>query len=540
MARSSNKKKVPYQLGCLFLLLMAAGTTASAQVTTVQINIPKSRIQIDPMIYGQMLENVNDSMIYNGVTDQQGNVREHLIPMLRNLEIPVMRWPGGTVVYEYHWEKGIGPRKDRPTVATQAWKGTENYQFGTDEFLQWSKKVGTQPYINLNMSIHPDFKSSLDDALAWIEYVNGDEETTFGQLRAKNGHAASYNVKYWGIGNENYLSSRAGRIQESDVQYASRLKQWAGAIRHKYPGLRLLGIGRSLSWNQTVLQESGKLVDFLTQHYYVNAMVKDDKIQDPAHTLFAPAKMEAHLAILGAQLEVMNKTLGRESDPVRLSVDEWNNRHSVNKGDKFVFSRQSLRRQFDVAVVAGMLNAFIRQSPHVGMANYIFPVNAHGLIRTVGNTDAFTTTIYHVFEKYRRQFTGSKLNVDIQGPSYPTANLKPAITGDSDETEITAETLPYIDAAAVLNDNKQIHLSLINRAHQKAQKVSISIPAGYTPKSIWKLAHDDINALNSAQNRNNVVPTVTDIKNNNGKLTAEIPPCGLYVIQLLPKPQTKR
>lgn len=527
-------KKIKSSWLLALLLIAGAGTGHAQETTTVHIKIPEFRTAIDPMIYGQMLENVNDSMIYGGVADLSGNVRKHLIPMLRDLQIPVMRWPGGTVIYEYHWQKGIGPRKDRPTVATLAWNGKENYQFGTDEFLQWSKMVGTTPYINLNMSMHPDFKATITDALNWIEYVNGDLHTPYGKMRAGNGHAAPYNVKYWCIGNENYLVSRAGRIQETDAQYALRLKQWAGAIRSQYPELKLLGIGRSLPWNQTVLKECGQLVDFLTQHYYVNAQLKDEKIQNPANTLFSPAKMETHLALLGKQLATINKELGREANPVRLSVDEWNNRHAVSDGEKFKFSRPSLRRQFDVAVVAGMLNAFIRQSPHVGMANYIFPVNAHGLIRTVGNTDAYKTPIYHVFKQYREQLVGTKLDVSLQGPSIASAELKPTITGDSDETEITAQSLTYVDAAAVLNDDKTIHLSLVNRSHDKKQIISVEIPKGYKGKSLWKLTHSDINAANSPENRNNIVPSTTDIQTKKDKWTAEIPPCGLYILKLVP------
>src|SRR5690606_16800265 len=112
----------------LALLLIGSASTLTAQVTTVKIGIPSTPVQVDPMIYGQMLENVNDSMIYGGVVDLAGNVRTHLIPDLRELQIPVMRWPGGTVVHEYHWENGIGPRDQRPTVPNLAWGGVENYQ----------------------------------------------------------------------------------------------------------------------------------------------------------------------------------------------------------------------------------------------------------------------------------------------------------------------------------------------------------------------------------------------------------------------------
>src|SRR3546814_16617799 len=113
----------------------------------------------------------------------------------------------------------------------------------------------------------------------------------------------------------------------------------------------------------------------------------------------------------------MNSKLSRTDHPIRLSVDEWNNRHSVESDGKYTFSRQSPRRQFDVAVVGGMLNAFIRQRPHVGMANYIFPVNAHGLIRTVGNDGSYQTPIHHVLKQYRDKTIGNKLNFALQGPS---------------------------------------------------------------------------------------------------------------------------
>lgn len=196
-------------LACTILLVFGAHVM-QAQVTTVRIDIPDSPVQIDPMIYGQMLENVNDSMIYGGVTDLQGNVRAHLVPHLSELRIPVMRWPGGSVVHEYHWENGIGPRGQRPTAPNVEWGGVENYQFGTDEFLQWCEEIGTLPYINFNMSNHPQYKGTLGEALTWIEYVNGSEETPYGKLRAANGRKEPYQVQYWGLGNENYLSTLGG------------------------------------------------------------------------------------------------------------------------------------------------------------------------------------------------------------------------------------------------------------------------------------------------------------------------------------------
>lgn len=532
LAKMQQKKNLITITACAFLLLFNV-RAVHAQVTEVSVHIPDTTVLIDPMIYGQMLENVNDSAIYGGVADRQGNARQYLLPFLQDLQIPVMRWPGGTVVYEYDWKSGIGPKEKRPTEPNVAWGGIENYQFGTDEFLQWCKQIGTTPYINLNMSLHPDHPGTVTDALEWMEYVNGKTNTEYGHLRAQNGHSEPYGVKYWGVGNENYLDNRAGRVKETDEQYALRLKQWGTTIKQHYPELQLLGIGRSHRWNQRVLDSCGQLIDFLTQHYYVTSRVKDGKIEKASSTLFAPAKMEAHIAMLGKQLDSMNRQLGRSDRPIRLSVDEWNNRHSVNDGDRFKFTRQSPRRQFDVAVAAGMLNAFIRQSPHVGMANYIFPVNAHGLIRTVGNADAYRTPVYYVFQYYRTHLTGRQLVLSMQGPSIAASSIQPTIDGDSGEVAFMADSLLYVDGAAVLTANKTIRLSLINRSSDKAQKVAVQVPVGYKSKSVWMLSHTDINTANHETQRDAVKPTNKSIKAKQGKVTLEIPPCGLYVLELV-------
>ncbi|WP_262248368.1 alpha-L-arabinofuranosidase C-terminal domain-containing protein [Parapedobacter soli] len=516
-----------------FIALMGSIHPIQAQLTTVEIDLAATPVQINPMIYGQMLENVNDSMIYGGIADLQGNVRHHLTPSLRDLQIPVMRWPGGTVIHEYRWRHGIGPKPLRPTVENHHWGGVENYQFGTDEFLQWCREIGTEPYINFNMGNDPEFAGALWEALEWIEYVNGDPSSNFGKLRAHHGHAAPYRVKYWCIGNENY-GPWGKHTAETETAYATKLRKWASAIKQRHPDLHLLGIGRSLKWNQTVLDSCGEFLDFLTQHYYVTSRVKDGEIQNPISTLFAPAKMEAHLTMLGAQLETINKQLGRADQPIRLSVDEWNNRHSVNHGDKFTFTRHDDRRQFDVAVVGGMLNAFIRQSPHVGMANYIFPVNAHGLIRTVGDDDAYHTPIYYVFKQYREQMVGSKLTVAVAGPSIATDAIKPTIDGDSREADIVAESIPFIDAAAVRHEDGSIYVSLVNRSPDATHQVRIDIPAGYRSETVWVLEHPDINARNDERNRTEITPSIQPAKARGGKFSTEVLACGLQIVKLVP------
>lgn len=514
---------------------ISQSSKSSAEKTTVQIQIPSNKIQIDPMIYGHMLENVNDSMIYGGVANGKGEEYLHITALLKPLDIPVMRWPAGTAMHEYRWKNGIGPKPLRPVSPTYAWKGIENYQFGTDEFLQWCKRINTVPYINLNMGNSVEYGGTLWEALEWIEYVNGDSTTALGKQRAYNGHGKPYDVKYWCIGNENY-GPWGRHAKEDDTTYGNRLKIWASAIKKQHPELSLLGIGHTLKWNKEVLARNGQYIDFLTQHYYVNSRLKEGVLESPSSTLFAPAKMEKHLGLLGEQLVEINRQLNRAHNPIRLSVDEWNNRHAVYNGTEFKFTRQSIRKQFDVAVTAGMLNAFIRQSPAVGMANYIFPVNAHGLIRTVGTDDAYLTPLYYLFKQYRSKMVGSKLEVLVKGPGIKGKDAKINIAGDANEIQMDDELLSFVDAAAVLDEKGQIFLTLVNRSHDVKQEVDIQIPAGYRAREVWELNHNNIYAMNTAENRSELLPKTKILNQKGSKTSVSLLPCAFAMIELVKLP----
>jgi alpha-N-arabinofuranosidase len=145
-------------------------------------------------IYGGIYdpENPNANLI-----DETG-VRKDVLSCLKDeLQVPVVRYPGGNFVASYRWQDGIGPKELRPARPELAWEGIEPNTFGTDEFMAWCKQVGAAPYLCLNMGT-----GTLEDALAWLEYCNGDKNTYYANLRRKNGHEKPYNVKYWALGNE--------------------------------------------------------------------------------------------------------------------------------------------------------------------------------------------------------------------------------------------------------------------------------------------------------------------------------------------------
>jgi alpha-L-arabinofuranosidase len=143
-------------------------------------------------IYGGIYDPDNK----NGLITEQG-YRQDVIDSILELKVPVIRYPGGNFVATYRWQDGIGPRDQRPKRPELAWLGVESNQFGTDEFIEWCRIVKTEPYICLNMGT-----GTLEDALAWLEYCNGDRDTHYANLRRKNGHEEPYKVKYWALGNE--------------------------------------------------------------------------------------------------------------------------------------------------------------------------------------------------------------------------------------------------------------------------------------------------------------------------------------------------
>jgi alpha-N-arabinofuranosidase len=506
-----------------------AAAKISKQTTQVTIVIPDKPVSIDPMIYGQMLEDCNDSVIYGGIVDRNGNERPFVTALLKDLQIPIVRWPAGTYSHEYQWEKGIGAKKDRPVVPMYAWGGIENFQFGTDEFLAWCRQVGTEPYINFNMGNQMD-GGSIGDALNWLEYVNGSQETVFGQKRGQNGHVEPYNVKYWCIGNENY--GPWGRFNvETARQYSDKLYQWASTIKRIYPDVHLLGVGHTHQWNDTVLQQNGALIDFLTLHFYMKAKIKNNVLEEEMFTTFSPAKIEMCILKYRELLNTMNQRFGRTNNPIRFSIDEWNCRHSVFEEGKYTFTRNDYRRQFDVATIAGILNVWIRQSPDIGMANYIFPVNGHGLIKTIGETDAYRTPSYYVFELYRKYMIGSTLETTIKGSSVILPINKMAVEGDfSQEIDSGEIELTDVDAVAVQPDENTIHLALVNRSPDASRKIKINLPSGYIPVKMWRLESDDINKANTPDDRENIIPRETSLSRKDSGKEITILPCGFVLI----------
>ena len=519
-------------LGILGITSVKAQDPVFSQVvsgtsTTITISDFDHSAVVDPMIYGQMLEDCNDHVVYGGVVNEKGEDNMSVLNQLKRLNIPVMRWPGGTCIYDYEWRKGVG--SSRTSQQEKIWGGHEYYTFGTDEYIAWCRKIGTEPYINIPMGNNNTYTHSLGEALDWVEYVNGPSDSPMGAYRSRNGHADPYNVRYWCLGNENYLGNTF-HISESASEYAETLHSYASILKQRFPNMSILGVGHTGTWNKTVLEQCGQYLDFMTLHFYMNAKVQDKVLLDPSKTLFAPERVEANIRHFVTGLKSYNEKTARSENPIRFSIDEWNCRHSVQNEGKFSFTRKDARRQYDAASVASMLNVFIRTSPYVGMANYIFPVNGHGLLKTVGEQDAYATPCYHVFDLYRKFMNGRAIGVDVSGPGIKDVSLSElSLEGDNDSSlNGKKKDMCYIDCSATLNDDGNLAVSLVNRSYNTKQKVRLSVPKGYEITESWVVSHDNVNVENTAERRDNVTPCQVSLKSNKLMLN----PCAVAILVL--------
>ncbi|KLU92729.1 alpha-N-arabinofuranosidase C [Magnaporthiopsis poae ATCC 64411] len=236
---------------------MTTFTKVSDEETPIiHVDADRKLSKIDPMIYGGFTEHMG-RCIYGGIYDPSSPLadghgfRTDVIEALREINVPVIRYPGGNFVATYHWQDGVGPRDRRPRRPELAWLGVETNEFGTDEFMAWldvlsrGREKRVEPYLCLNMGT-----GTLDEALAWVEYCNGTGDTHYANMRRRNGHPEPYKVKYWALGNEAWGPWQIEQMTQKD--YAKKAIQWSKALRLLDPSITLILCGKTglSSWDQ--------------------------------------------------------------------------------------------------------------------------------------------------------------------------------------------------------------------------------------------------------------------------------------------------
>lgn len=338
--------------------------------------------------------------------DNVQGMRVDTLALLKELDSPVYRWPGGNFVSGYDWKDGIGPRDRRPPRKNPAWKGIEHNDFGLDEFMIFCRVLGTEPYIAVNSGM-----GGVDSAVQELQYANGSPDTPMGKLRAKNGHPEPYKVKWWGIGNEMYGGWQLGHMPLED--YIKKHNVFADALRAEDPSITLVAVGATGKWSEGMMRHCADHMELISEHFY-----RQGHTGLASHVRQIPdavrQKAEAHR-------DYRRRFDSLKGKDIDIALDEWNYWYGPHVYGE-LGTRYFLK---DALGIAAGLNEYTRQSDIMFMANYAQTVNVIGCIKTSKTAASFATTGL-ALKLYRKQFGVTPVAVTTEQP----LDVAAAITED--------------------------------------------------------------------------------------------------------------
>ncbi|KAI9671859.1 MAG: hypothetical protein M1831_003387 [Alyxoria varia] len=450
---------------------------ADDKPASISVNPSHKISKINDNIYGGFVEHMG-RCIYGGVYDpgnplsDEDGFRKDVIEAMKELKPPVMRYPGGNFTATYHWTDGIGPKDQRPARPELAWIGRETNQFGTDEFMKWCTIVDTEPFLCFNMGT-----GTLDEALAWLEYCNSDNNTYYANLRRKNGHEKPYKVKYWALGNEVWGSWQVAQKTKED--YAKQAFQWAKALKLLDPSIELILCGENgySTWDEHVLKECitshntqalGGDIDFpLIQMHSIHWYTYD--IRSHAGNVTAPRCAERAIQICAGLLDYarIHNNVPNSVPHATICFDEWNVWDADNiPGEK---GAEQVYNLSDALGVAVWLNAFVRQSKYVGMANIAQSANVLSPILT--HKDGHVKqTIFPVVKLFSHYMRGHTVQTHVACAEYEGPTKPEWIRG-------TIET-PWLDVSAAVDEQGTLNLAVVNVSEEKDFETSIAGDSG--------------------------------------------------------------
>ncbi|NLW89915.1 MAG: alpha-N-arabinofuranosidase [Clostridiaceae bacterium] len=412
-------------------------------------NAPK----IDRNIYGHFSEHLGHC-IYEGIFVGAGSpipntngIRTDVVEAMRKINLPILRWPGGCFADEYHWRDGIGPERRR--MVNTHWGGVvEDNSFGTHEFMELCSQVGCAPYVNINVG-----SGTVREMAEWVEYMNSDGDSTTVQERWANGRKEPYNVRFWGIGNENWGCGGNMRPEYySDVyrQFQTYCRTYGDNVPYR---IACGSDGEDLEWTEVMMRTAAKYMDGLSLHYYTVTNTWEDKgsATDFDDTLYLQTLKKA-LRI--DELITRHGAIMDRFDPERrigMIVDEWGCWHNVEPGTNpgFLFQQNTMR---DAMVAALSLNIFNRHADRVRMANIAQVVNVlQAIILTRGGKMILTPT-YHVFDLYQGHMDAELLNCMVECAQLENGIEKLNVSASRKGDAVTVTIANFTDKTTVRID----------------------------------------------------------------------------------------
>ena len=470
--------------------------------------------EVDRRIYGSFIEHLGRA-VYEGIyqpespfADEQG-FRTDVLNLVRELKVPVVRYPGGNFVSGYHWEDGVGPKEKRPSKLDLAWCVIENNQFGLNEFADWAKKAHTEVMMAVNLGTR-----GVEDAKNVLEYCNIKGGTYYSDLRRQHGYEAPHDIKLWCLGNEMDGPWQMGH--KTADEYGRLAEETGRIMRMVDPSIELVACGSSSltmptfgSWEATVLDHCYDQVDYLSLHQYYG-----NRENNTPDFLANSVGMDEFISSVVSICDyVRAKKHGKKK--INLSFDEWNVWYHSNEADKklekWVQAPHQLEDVYnfeDALLVGSMLITLLRHADRVKIACLAQLVNVIAPIMT-SDTGAWRQTIFYPYMHASTMGMGTVLNTIVKSPVYESGNY-----GDA----------PYLDSVVIMNEEEEtVTIFAVNKDLEEDMEVTCDLRqfSGYQVKEHIVLTHEDMKAENTQANPNEVAPQFNGVsKVEDGRLRA--------------------
>ncbi|WP_408011393.1 alpha-N-arabinofuranosidase [Pseudalkalibacillus sp. A8] len=482
--------------------------------------------KVDERIYGSFIEHLGRA-VYGGIyepehpeSDEQG-FRKDVIDLVKELNVPIVRYPGGNFVSGYNWEDGVGPIEDRPRRLELAWRTTETNELGTNEFADWAKKVNSEVMMAVNLGTR-----GIDAARNLLEYTNHPGGTYWSDLRKSHGYEAPHSIKTWCLGNEMDGPWQIGH--KTAHEYGRIAKETAKAMKLVDPTIELVACGSSNTgmptfpeYEATTLDHAYEEVDYISLHQYYG-----NHANDPANYLAKNMDMDHFIKTVISTCDYI-KAKHRSKKTINLSFDEWNvwyhSREADKKIEPWTIAPPQLEDHYnfeDALLVGSMLITFLQHADRVKMACLAQLVNVIAPIMTENNGRSWKQTIFYPYMHASVYGRGVSIKPILSSPKYDS----------KDFTDV-----PFIDSAAVYNEEKdEVTIFMVNKNLEESITVSSDVRSfeGYSLVEHIVLENDDLKAVNTASNQ-----VVTPHGNGQstleeGMLEARLPKTSWNVIRL--------
>lgn len=487
------------------------------------INPAQKISTISKDIYGHFAEHLGRCIyegIYVGENSKIPNVngmRCDVVNALREMGIPVLRWPGGCFADEYHWKDGIGDKAGRKKMVNTHWGGVvEDNSFGTHEFFELCRQLGCDVYINGNVG-----SGTVQEMNEWVEYMTFDGDSPMARLRAQNGRKEPWELKYFGVGNESW--GCGGNMMPE--YYSDLFRRYNTYVRDYNPDKKIYRVacgpnGEDYSWTDKLMSRINNKTNGISLHYYTvptgNWQNKGSSTgfnEDEYFSTIAKAyKMDK---IITRHCEVMSR-----HDPdhrVGLIVDEWGTWYDVEPGTNpgFLYQLSTMR---DAVVAALTLNIFNKHADRVKMANIAQTVNVLQSVALTDGEDMLLTPTYYVFKMFKEHQSNTLLGSYITSP----------------ERTLNGETAPQLIESASADENGRICSTVVNTCPIHEAEIDCEIAHTDVKSVKATIITGGISEGNTFDNKYAVTEKEFSgftLKQNG--FTAKLPPCSIvkFVIE---------